>query len=310
MDDPFAALTPFGTQFAFSNTSLNLGASSNNTSARVGQSSDLFTQDATHVPVRNEPTSGTEGYEPKAESSQAIPEIAPGLVSRGIERISNLMGRSNSSPGTPSRTSPRSPVSQRQNTGNPPIADVYACDWTSFSNPTNPNANRVDFPSEAGGAQQQVASPRQGVQQDYLMYVAQGEELQRIQQTLEAMREQQQRTELHLDERETELARCHQELAFLRFQLDMKGEPEQFTELPPPRAVPAMAATVGPPTTYAPPNAPNPFVGCGKGYQENPYRTLTGFPPVQASAPPPPPQAERVEQKWPFVSAMFGLGGG
>eukprot|EP00971_Amphidinium_carterae_P016591 327694-Amphidinium_carterae.1 len=60
------------------------------------------------------------------------------------------MGRSNSFSGTSSQTSPRSPVSQRQNTGNPPIADVYACDWTSFS-----NANRVDFPSEAGGAQQQ-----------------------------------------------------------------------------------------------------------------------------------------------------------
>eukprot|EP00971_Amphidinium_carterae_P008748 172002-Amphidinium_carterae.1 len=68
MDDPFAALTPFGQQFVFSNTSINLGTSSNDTNLGVGQTSDLFTQDATHVPARNEPLPGTEGYEPKAES--------------------------------------------------------------------------------------------------------------------------------------------------------------------------------------------------------------------------------------------------
>eukprot|EP00971_Amphidinium_carterae_P187194 3715462-Amphidinium_carterae.1 len=66
-----------------------------------------------------------------------------------------------------------------------------------------------------------------------------------------------------------------------------------------------MAATVGPPITYAPPSTPNPFVGTG--YKENPYRTLTGLPPVEAAAPP--PRVEQVEPKWPFVSAMFGLGG-
>eukprot|EP00971_Amphidinium_carterae_P112116 2220698-Amphidinium_carterae.2 len=32
----------------------------------------------------------TSGYEPKPEPSHAIPEIAPGLVRRGIEHISNL----------------------------------------------------------------------------------------------------------------------------------------------------------------------------------------------------------------------------
>eukprot|EP00971_Amphidinium_carterae_P017822 351057-Amphidinium_carterae.1 len=68
-------------------------------------------------------------------------------------------------------------------------------------------------------------------------------------------------------------------MAFLRFQLETKAEPEQFTELPPPKALPAMAATVGHPITYAPPNTPNPFVRHGTGYQENPYRTLTGLPP-------------------------------
>eukprot|EP00971_Amphidinium_carterae_P166415 3298041-Amphidinium_carterae.1 len=82
-------------------------------------------------------------------------------------------GRSNSCPETPSRTFPRLPVLQRQNTGNPPILDVYACDWTSF-----PNANRVDFPSVTGKAQQQVATTAsEGA--DYLLYVAQEEELQR-----------------------------------------------------------------------------------------------------------------------------------
>eukprot|EP00971_Amphidinium_carterae_P000209 4479-Amphidinium_carterae.1 len=87
-------------------------------------------------------------------------------------------------------------------------------------------------------------------------------------------------------------------MAFLRFQLETKAEPVQFTELPPPQAVPAMAATVDPPTTYAPFNTPNPFVGRGIGVQENPYHTLTGLPPIEASVPP--PRAERVEPKWPF----------
>eukprot|EP00971_Amphidinium_carterae_P089165 1764637-Amphidinium_carterae.1 len=64
MDDPFAALTPFGQQFAFSNTSINLGASSNDTNLRVGPTSDLFTQDATHVPASNEPLPGTEARLP------------------------------------------------------------------------------------------------------------------------------------------------------------------------------------------------------------------------------------------------------
>eukprot|EP00971_Amphidinium_carterae_P120079 2378698-Amphidinium_carterae.1 len=67
-------------------------------------------------------------------------------------------------------------------------------------------------------------------------------------------------------------------MAYLRFQLDSKQEPAQFSELPPPQAVPAMAATVGP-----------------------------RFPPVEASSP---PRAERVELRWPFVGSMFGLGGG
>eukprot|EP00971_Amphidinium_carterae_P024725 487674-Amphidinium_carterae.1 len=73
----------------------------------VGQTSDLLTQDATHVPVRREQTSGSEGYEPKAESSQVMPEITPGIVGRSIEAITTAFkGRSNSSPGTPGRTSP------------------------------------------------------------------------------------------------------------------------------------------------------------------------------------------------------------
>eukprot|EP00971_Amphidinium_carterae_P002439 48334-Amphidinium_carterae.2 len=131
--------------------------------------------------------------------------------------------------------------------------------WTSFPNLTNPIANRVDFPSEAEGAQQQVAPSTSGVQSDYLLYVAQGEELQRVSKALKDTRHQQQRTELHLEERKTKLARCHQKLAYLRFQLDIKSEPVQFTELTPPQAVPAMAAAVGPPTSYAPPNAPNPL---------------------------------------------------
>eukprot|EP00971_Amphidinium_carterae_P194163 3852813-Amphidinium_carterae.1 len=69
-------------------------------------------------------------------------------------------------------------------------------------------------------------------------------------------------------------------MAYLRFQLDSKQEPVQFPELPPPQAVPAMAATVGPPTTYAPANTTNPFVGCDVGPYPNPHCTLTGFPPV------------------------------
>eukprot|EP00971_Amphidinium_carterae_P221972 4406700-Amphidinium_carterae.1 len=52
MGDPFAGLTPFGQPFATSNVSLNLGTSSNDTNLRVGQASDLLTQDATHVPVK------------------------------------------------------------------------------------------------------------------------------------------------------------------------------------------------------------------------------------------------------------------
>eukprot|EP00971_Amphidinium_carterae_P111926 2216927-Amphidinium_carterae.1 len=96
-------------------------------------------------------------------------------------------------------------------------------------------------------------------------------------------------------------------MAYLRFQLESRPEPVQFSELQPPQAVPAMAAAVGPPITNAPTNTPNPFVGCSTGPHENPYRTLTGFPPVETSSPP--PRAERVEPKWPFVSAMFGLGG-
>eukprot|EP00971_Amphidinium_carterae_P292686 5810723-Amphidinium_carterae.1 len=80
---------------------------------------------------------------------------------------------SNSSPGTPTRTSPRAPVTQRQTTGGPPIADVYACDWTGqFS-------NRVDFLSEAADSTQHVASTTREAQQEYLAYAAQGEELQR-----------------------------------------------------------------------------------------------------------------------------------
>eukprot|EP00971_Amphidinium_carterae_P059074 1168078-Amphidinium_carterae.1 len=144
----------------------------------------MLTQDATHVPGSNEPLSGTEGYEPKSGSSPAIPEIAPGLVRRSIEHLSNLMGRSNSSPGTP-RTSPQSPGPGCQGTVDSNIADMYASDWTGqFS-------NRVDFPSQVEGAVQQVASSQaQEVQQDYLTYVAQGEELQRVTQTLEATREQ------------------------------------------------------------------------------------------------------------------------
>eukprot|EP00971_Amphidinium_carterae_P252114 5005680-Amphidinium_carterae.1 len=108
-------------------------------------------------------------------------------------------GRSNSFPETPSQTSPRSPASQRQNTGNPPILDVYACNWTSFS-----NANRVDFPSVTGGAQQQVAT-EVSEEQHYLPYVAQGEKLQRVTQALKDTRRQQQKVELQLDERKTEL---------------------------------------------------------------------------------------------------------
>eukprot|EP00971_Amphidinium_carterae_P185700 3687155-Amphidinium_carterae.1 len=79
MVDPFAGLTPFGQPFAPSNVSINLGTSSNDTNLRVGLTSDLFTQDATHVPASTVPLPGTEGYEPKTGSSQAIPEIQPGL---------------------------------------------------------------------------------------------------------------------------------------------------------------------------------------------------------------------------------------
>eukprot|EP00971_Amphidinium_carterae_P121083 2398366-Amphidinium_carterae.1 len=96
----------------------------------------------------------SEGYEPKTEPRQALPaEIAPGIVGRSIEAITTrFKGRSNSSSGTPGRVSPRSPVSQRQSTGNPPITDVHACDWTSFE-----NANQRDSQSVTGGTQQRVA---------------------------------------------------------------------------------------------------------------------------------------------------------
>eukprot|EP00971_Amphidinium_carterae_P301771 5995433-Amphidinium_carterae.2 len=87
--------------FSTSNVSINLGASMNDTNQRVGQTSDLYTQDATQVVASSEQLPATEGYEPKTGSCPAIPEVAPGLVRRGIEHISNLMGRSNSSPGTP-----------------------------------------------------------------------------------------------------------------------------------------------------------------------------------------------------------------
>eukprot|EP00971_Amphidinium_carterae_P316863 6299035-Amphidinium_carterae.1 len=71
-----------------------------------------------------------------------------------------------------------------------------------------------------------------------------------------------------------------------------------------------MAATVGPPTTYAPcATTNNPFVSNGYKQCDNPYRTLTGLPP-QVEASTPQLRTERVEPRWPFVSAMFGMGGG
>eukprot|EP00971_Amphidinium_carterae_P220827 4384142-Amphidinium_carterae.1 len=121
----------------------------------VGQTSDLLTQDATQVSVRSQTILESEGYEPKAESSQFMPAgITPKIVARSMEAITTAFkGRSNSFSETPSQTLKRLPVSQRQSTGNPPILNVYACNWTSFS-----NANQVDFPSVTGGAQQQVAT--------------------------------------------------------------------------------------------------------------------------------------------------------
>eukprot|EP00971_Amphidinium_carterae_P132947 2632698-Amphidinium_carterae.1 len=178
MVDPFAGLAPMGCLFPTSNVSTNLGAATNDTNQtreqRVGQTSDLGTQDAIHVLVTgSEQSSVTVGYESKPASCPAIPEITPGLVRRGIEHISNLVRRSNSSPAGTPRTSPRSPVPGRQGTADPSIADMYACDWTSQF------VTRVDFPSQAEGASQQTAQVQE-VQQSYLEYVAQGDELQRV----------------------------------------------------------------------------------------------------------------------------------
>eukprot|EP00971_Amphidinium_carterae_P350551 6491614-Amphidinium_carterae.2 len=82
MVDPFAGLAPMSSLFSTRNVSINLGASTNDTNQRVGQTSDLYTQDATQVVASSEQLSATEGYEPKTGSCPAIPEIAPGLVRR------------------------------------------------------------------------------------------------------------------------------------------------------------------------------------------------------------------------------------
>eukprot|EP00971_Amphidinium_carterae_P099868 1974904-Amphidinium_carterae.1 len=130
--DPFAHLEPGRTPFSMSNVFINLGAATNDTKQQAATSNNnnnntttcvaehwsgyfasvsrcfscSFKNNYTSVPGSSmQPV--TLGYEPKPEPGTAIPEIAPGLVRRSIEQISNLVRRSNSSPGTP-RTSPRS----------------------------------------------------------------------------------------------------------------------------------------------------------------------------------------------------------
>eukprot|EP00971_Amphidinium_carterae_P092143 1824601-Amphidinium_carterae.1 len=58
-----------------------------------------------------------------------------------------------------------------------------------------------------------------------------GEELHRVVQTLQATRKQQQRIELQLEERKTELAKCHDKLAYLRFWKRSMQKPEQSSAL-------------------------------------------------------------------------------
>eukprot|EP00971_Amphidinium_carterae_P241290 4791036-Amphidinium_carterae.1 len=123
-------------------------------------------------------------------------------------------------------------------------------------------------------------------------YRAQGEELQRVMNTLEATRSQQQNIELLLDESENELAKCNQELAFLRFQL--KGIPEQSQGLlPPPMSVNANQALVGPPSG-PPPTSANSAI---------PFDSRKG------ASPTPPNQPELVESRWTrAANALFGKG--
>eukprot|EP00971_Amphidinium_carterae_P243781 4841547-Amphidinium_carterae.3 len=220
------------------------GCISNETNLLVGQTSDLLTQDATHVSVRNEQTSRSEGYEPKAKSSQAIPEITSGIVSRSIKRKSTaLKGRSNSSPGSPTQTSRCLVVRSSK------LHQHYTRDIKITS--------RMSRKERSSSAWYKTLKP-QGISNKRLS----------CKQKNARPSSQDVNKRWHFSV-----------FSFLRFQLETKAESEQFTKLPPPKAVPAMAATVGPPITYAPPNTPNPFVGTG--YQENPYRTLTELPPVR-----------------------------